>query len=278
MTTINNFISILTKNFSFYITLLLILSFLNIDFYYHSHYNLDVLPYLSTSEIISLSVFSIGHLSIGSFVAWTAYALVTSWGLFRSSAFKSKIDFENDLITAPFVIFLYPLMIVISNLTITRYSDLYPSDFLLSQFTNFNIIPYSTLYIAALALSTSFIIAIPEIIRAIRKFPLKIWQFPISTYIFIFIALQFAAQVAASTKREGFEIKKYYKYMGTIVETESDTIVSDSTFTYIGRTASSIFMYDIKHNNVKAISSETVKSLKVIAKEKVDRMIGINIL
>lgn len=66
-----------------------------VDLFYRQYFCLDIFPYLSTSEILSFSIFSLSSFSIFSFLLWSLYSVVPAIILLNNSSIGGKFG-ETD--------------------------------------------------------------------------------------------------------------------------------------------------------------------------------------
>jgi len=95
-----------------------------------------------------------------------------------------------------------------------------------------------------------------------RQFVIHFKDLPDMTYSNLFgIAFVFLSIVVSSAYTDAYLVKNSYKNIGVRVILEKDTIVSDSTRYYIGKTNNYIFFYNEKNNNSTAIPMNRVKEI-----------------
>jgi hypothetical protein len=255
--------------------LLIIFNTIVIDFFYRQNFSLDIFPYLSTSEILSFSIFSLSHFSVQSFLIWSAYSAIPAVVLLNNSDIGGELNFNEDVVSAPLFLFAYPLLISISNIIVAIYTEFYPAGLYISQLWEFQVVPYATVYSAALAILLTILLVIPYLFRKKANRKKVTWQ--ISSYMLAVIFVQFVSQIVNGAKKECIEIKDYQKYQGTIIQLDSTKLISNNLSTYIGRTNSAVFVYDFCTKSTTALSAENIRSVTVVSKPGVERFIGFKV-
>lgn len=257
----------LKENFAFVIAFFIAAGIINIDYFYRSNYHFDILPYISPAEIIGLAFLSIGKFSFASLI-FQCLSVFFILGFILGPISRRlrhniiDIDIGQDRISILPYIGIYPFFLVIFDFFMaTSPSENRPWDLTLQDVT----VPIQISTVIALFLS---IVMVLGIIRNDGWIYLRLMkQYRLSNVLTIYVILQIISTIASQTKKEGWDARFKGKYAGTTIITASDTIVSDDSKTYIGRTSSAIFIYEFKSGLVNVLPASEVKMLKINAKE-----------
>lgn len=257
----------LKNNFSLVIAFFLAVGLINIDYFYLTNYHLDILPYISPTEIIGLAFLSLGKFSLGYIV--TKCILVFFFLGFVLDPISQRlrhaiidINIKEDKIAILPVLGSFPfLLAIIDFLLAIGTSENKPLEWTILKTTI--ILPISTII--------SVIVIVLLAIGTVRNsgwIDLRLMRsYKLSNVLTIYIIVQTIATIAEQVKKEGRDARFNGKYAGTTIITAGDTIISDHSRSYIGRTTTAVFVCDFSSGEITILPASEVKKLIIRVKE-----------
>lgn len=251
-----NFFVITKENFGLWLSLLVVGCFAYVNFYF-SQFGLDVTPYVSPGEIISLTLISLGKLNTPKIIVIliVALSLLILAGLIKSLLLRRIISYDYNI--AAYVLFFYNTLMI--GMTLRAAVDpLNPLEY-------FFAIKYEYPS-GGLGVFLWLLVAI-GLVKFLNKFEAPKWiEYNLSRWELFFLLLLINSLIfKARDERES--IVDEYKYTGTKVVTDSNTFISDSLVTYIGRTQAAIFLFDRRNKTVTVLPSSEVKRIDIKSTE-----------
>lgn len=255
-----NPLEFLTNNLAILIAVFVVLGFIQTNSFYRSNYNFDVIPYLSASEIITLSFLSLGNFTFADFMGHVSifsfyFAVIVS--VLKFSGIKKEIYKKNEEIIKLHTSILW-IFVVLTFL------------FKIFEEMELNNISYTD-YKAILSLKHTFgyivmiLLILFSIISSIRReYASDYISIPFLPLIGIYISLLFYSFSQYSYDHEASKIKYKNYYAGTIIKTADSTYLSDSCSSYIGRTVNSAFVFNFSEKAMTVIPQSEIKYLKIV--------------
>ncbi|MFC4792245.1 hypothetical protein ACFPAF_09140 [Hymenobacter endophyticus] len=222
---------------------LLMIGFAKFILYYKS-FNIPIIEYIETSEIITLFADNIAiAICVSLFSALPYYFVITPY-------LSTNIDNHN--ITSILYYFLdksFPLLIIASVIVFS---------IIILFFKRTKIYTFELIsYIALIPLLAIFLPAIILMIFINLEINSKTDSLLITSMI-----INFCIVILLSTINEIKKVKHFRYYNQIIVEFENETLTSDDDFYFIGKTKSHVFFYCLSKNSSIAYNTSKLKSIQ----------------
>lgn len=252
------FLETISSNFAVLLAIFIVFGVIQVHSYYKEFYQFDVIPYLSVSEILTQSFLSLGDFSLYLFILAILFAssLFSGivWSLRRISPkiVIIKLTQKNTIEIHLSFLLIYILLLLTFSVLINPSE----ADFDFAFFKEYRIVPRIVtiiLYIFAIGLG----LWIEVNVKYFSK------EFSIQFFLITFLISFYFFYIQTSYLIKADNIKLHQYFDGTEIKTNEKIFKSDSCSTYIGRTASSVFIYDFGKKSLLVIPESEIKSIEI---------------
>lgn len=254
------FIELIVNNFTIVVASFIIIGIIQINDYYRYFFNFDVIPYLTTSEVLTQSFISLGNFSLGNLITGTFSFTIILYLLIKLILwiYKRPLFKCDDLVTLQID---QDLLVMIVSFALGIFLFQGKGD---TKFTwnidNIIVYPIQS-FVAGIVIMSTYTF----VMKWFKKDEITPINLNVSTAILWFFLFSFFHLSERAYNKEGVKIKSKKYFKGTVVKTSDETFISDSSSSYIGRTTNDVFIYNFKEQSVLVLPASEIKSIKVVA-------------
>lgn len=232
-----------TENIGLTSISLLIIGFVKIILYY-KYFNVPIIEYIKPSEVTTLFSDNIATaFAICLYLSWPYTLIVRPYISNNSRASISILEILHSYITLGST---FLATTAISTILVIVFLFFRPKINNYELASYLVVVPIISLVIPTLAIFASINGKTND-----------------SQYVIMFsLIASFTIIIFLSTINEIIKVKYYKYYCNTIIELENETLESNSTYYYVGKTKSFIFFYSSIEKSSTAFSSLKLKSIK----------------